>query len=269
MEKVLLADNDPDQLQAWSGVLRGAGYEVTLASSLAETQDFLIKGGFDLAVLDLHMQEDEDELDDSGLRLAQIYRETVPIIMLTSKPTVAAAVAALQKDGRSSPAVAFVRKKEDGPKALLQAARKAILPKVFVSHGRDDNARTAVVKFLENRGAHAVVLKEQPLASRTVLDAFEEQANVQFAIILMTADDEGRLKGDDVLQPRARQNVVFELGFLLAKLGRNRVVALCQQEVPLEWPSNYQGVLYLELDPWGQWQDKVSSAMSAVGIQLS
>lgn len=268
MEKVLLADNDPIQLHAWSEVLEAAGYEVIRASSLAEAQDFLIRGGFDLAVLDLHMQEDEDESDDSGLRLAQIYRESVPIILLTGKPTVSAAVAALQRDSRSSPAVAFVRKQQDGPKVLLQAVRNAIIPKVFISHGRDENARQAVVKFLEKSGAQAVVLKEQPMASRTILDAFEEHANVQFAIILMTADDEGRLKGDNALQPRARQNVIFELGFLLAKLGRNRVVALCQQGVPLEWPSNYQGVLYLELDPWGEWQDKVSSAMSAVGIHL-
>ena len=249
-------------------MLKGAGYDVLRASSLAETQELLIKGGFDLAILDLHMQDDEDESDDSGLRLAQIYRETVPIIMLTGRPTIEAAVAALQKDGRSSPAVAFVRKQQDGPKVLLQAARKAIVPKVFVSHGRDDNARAAVVKFLEKSGAHAVVLKEQPLASRTILDAFEEHANVQFAIILMTPDDEGRLKGDVALQSRARQNVIFELGFLLAKLGRNRVVALCQQGVDLEWPSNYEGVLYQELDPWSEWQDKVSSAMKAVGIHL-
>lgn len=266
--RVLLADNEPAQLEAWSEVLRGAGYEVIPASSVSEALEHLIKGGLDLAVLDLNMQEEEDESNESGLRLAQIFRESVPIILLTGKATISAAAAALQREGRSSPAVAFVRKQQDGPRVLLQEARRAIVPKVFVFHGRDENARTSLIKFLENSGAHAVVLEEQSQMSRMV-DAFEEYANVQFAIILITPDEEGRLRGDAFLRPRSRQSAIFELGFLLAKLGRNRVVALSpQQEEPLEVPSNLQGVLYLELDAQGEWQDKLRSAMSAVGIHL-
>jgi predicted nucleotide-binding protein len=268
VKKVLLADNDPEQLQAWSEVVRERGYEVVTASSVAEAQELLIKGDLDLAILDLHMQSDGDEADDSGLRLAQVYRESVPIIILTGRATVSAAVAALQKESRSSPAVAVVRKQEDGPWVLGQEMERAMLPKVFVSHGRDDNARMAVAKFLEKRGLQAVMLKDQPIIGQAILDAFERCTNVQFAIILMTPDDEGRLKGDGALQPRARQNVIFELGFLLAKLGRNNVVALCSQGIPLDWPSNYKGVLYQELDPFGEWQDKICSTMRAAGVQL-
>lgn len=267
MDKVLLVDNDPEQLDAWADVLR-TYYDVTTASSVPKAQEYLINQKFDLAVLDLHMERDLDPADESGLNLARLYREKVPIIMLTGLPTIESAVKALQRDGRASPAVALVRKKEDGPTVLLEKARFAIVPKVFVSHGRDDNATEAVVTFLQSRGVHPVVLKEQPTASETIIEAFEEHTNVQFAVILMTPDDEGRLKTDPDLKDRARQNVIFELGFLLAKLGRKRVLALMEEGKSLEVPSNYSGILYQEIDRWGKWQKKLASTMKNAGIEL-
>lgn len=268
MERILLADNEADSLKTWAAVLRQAGYDVTEAPDVPTAQKLLVKGGFDLAVLDLHLERDKDDTDDSGLSLARIFRETVPIVLLTGHPTPGSVRDALQRDGRSSPAVAVVLKHKDGPEGLLKAVRQAIVPKIFVAHGHDPNATSAMVRFLERVGADAVVLKEQPVASQTIIDAFEEHANVQFAIILMTPDDEGRLKGEPDLKSRARQNVIFELGFLLAKLGRNRVVAFLKQGDPVEQPSNYQGVLYQEIDPWGEWQDKLISIMKAAGIEL-
>ncbi|HEX6904535.1 MAG TPA: TIR domain-containing protein [Thermoanaerobaculia bacterium] len=267
MAKILLADNDAKSLQAWSTALEDEGYDVTRASSVAEAQDHLVRGGFDLAVLDLHMESD-DEADDSGLRLARAFRDNLPIVMYTGKPTTDLAIKALQRDGRSSPAVAFVRKLEDGLEGLLKAVQQAIVPKVFVAHGHDDEATEAVVSFLRRSGVQAVVLKEQPLASQTIIQAFEEQSNVQFAIILLTPDDEGRLKGKKPWEPRARQNVVFELGFFLAKLGRHRVVAFMKEGEPVEVPSNYSGFLYQELDRWGKWQEKLTAIMKAAGIEL-
>ncbi|HEX6904542.1 MAG TPA: TIR domain-containing protein [Thermoanaerobaculia bacterium] len=266
-EKVLLADNDPEQLDTWAEVLKDAGYEVAKASSVAETQSRLMNEEFDLAILDLHMEREMDPTDKSGLNLARLYREKVPIIMWTSLPELEDAVAALKQDGRYSPAVAFVQKK-DGPKVLLEEAQKAIEPKVFVSHGHDPKATAAVVNFLEHVGAHPVVLKEQPLASQTIIEAFEKYANVQFAIILMTPDDQGRVKGDAKWKPRARQNVIFELGFLLAKLGRERVVALMKAGEPVEEPSNYKGVRYREIDPYGEWQQELLKIMQAAKIRV-
>jgi predicted nucleotide-binding protein len=273
MERVLLGDNNPVQLQEWSKLLRDEGYHVTEAPSVAATQEQLIKGGFDLAILDLHMEWDDDETDESGLNLARLYRESVPIIILTALPNTSAAIAALQRDGRSAPAVAFIRKKEDGPKALLKAARQAIVPKVFVAHGHDDEVTADVVDFLKTRGAHAVVLREETKTSQTVLEAFEAHANVQFALILMTPDDEGRLKVEPPqtplpLQARARQNVIFELGFFLAKLGRNRVVALEKQGGAIEQPSNFHGVLTQTIDPGGRWREKLAETMRDAGIAL-
>lgn len=269
MEKVLLADNNPRDLAVWAEVLESAGFEAVRAGSVSEAQEFLIRGGFDLAVLDLHLVSDEDENDDSGLKLAQLFRETVPIILLTGKATVQTTRDALQSDGRSSPAVAFVRKKEDGAEVLLEEAKKAIVPKVFVAHGHAPKATAAVVRFLKDVGAHPVVLQEQPLASQTIIEAFEQYANVQFAIILMTQDDQGRRKREKKWKFRARQNVIFELGFLVAKLGRERVVTLMKKRKPVEPPSNYSGILYRELDPYGEWQDELLKIMQAAKIRVS
>jgi|SRR6185295_6819791 len=269
MAKILLADNVPEELREWAAVLRGEGYEVVEASSVQAAKDILDQREVDLAVLDLHLERVDDSSDESGLRLAQAYRASRPIIMLTGLPTIDAAIEALQRDGRSAPAVAFVRKQQDGPRALLRAVRQAIVPKVFVSHGQDDRATAEVVKFLEDGGAHAVVLREQAVASQTILEVFEKHAHVQFAVILVTPDDEGARKGEK-LQPRARQNVIFELGFFLAKLGRNRVVALCKREgEPIELPSNYHGVLYREMDPGGGWCLKIARDMKEAGIELN
>lgn len=267
-EKVLLADNDPDQLDVWAEVLKDAGYEVTPASSQAEAQANLIDGEFDLAILDLHLERDNDPTDKSGLNLARLYREKVPIIMLTSLAELEDAVAALQQDGHSSPAVAFVRKKEDGAEVLLEEAKKAIVPKVFVAHGHAPRATAAVVRFLKDVGAQPVVLQEQAVASQTIIEAFEQYANVQFAIILMTQDDQGREKGKSKWEFRARQNVIFELGFLLAKLGRERVVTLMKEGEPVEPPSNYSGILYRELDPYGEWQGELLKIMQAAKIRV-
>ena len=81
----------------------------------------------------------------------------------------------------------------------------------------------------------------------------------------MTGDDEGRLQADgEILQPRGRQNVVMELGYFLAKLGRRRVVVLVDAKV--ERPSDIQGLMYKTLDAAGAWKYQLAKELKAVGI---
>ena len=97
--------------------------------------------------------------------------------------------------------------------------------KVFVVHGHDTGAREAVARFLERAGFEPIILHEQPNQGRTIIEKFEEHAAVNFAVVLLTPDDVGGPEGG-AMQPRARQNVVLELGFFIGKLGRGRVCAL-------------------------------------------
>jgi len=140
--------------------------------------------------------------------------------------------------------------------------------KVFVVHGHDEGAKQRVARFLETLGLQPIVLHEQPDEGNTLIEKFEKHAsNVDFAIILLTPDDIGYPAGRQTeAKPRARQNVILELGFFVANLGRGNVVALHTGNV--EIPSDYHGVLYQEMDMGGGWQLRVAREMKTAGIDI-
>ena len=140
--------------------------------------------------------------------------------------------------------------------------------RVFLVHGHDDAARETVARFLEKLGLDTIVLHEKPNMGRTIIEKFCEYSNVGFAVVLMTADDIGGpvKSSPNELRPRARQNVILELGFFLGALGRNRVCALYQEGI--EMPSDYQGVLFVNYDGNGLWRFELAREMKSVGIHI-
>ena len=91
---------------------------------------------------------------------------------------------------------------------------------------------------------------------------------MKFAVILMTADDIGYPKRKpDKAKPRARQNVIFEWGYFIGKIGRNRVCALYQDGV--EIPSDYNGVLYIPLDENESWKLQLAKEMKDAGVTIN
>lgn len=125
--------------------------------------------------------------------------------------------------------------------------------RVFVVHGRDEALREQVARLLEQIGLQPVILHEQPNRGRSILEKFVDYSDVSFAIVILTGDDEGRMRGIDTpLLHRARQNVLFELGFFVGKLGREYVAALYEEGVEL--PSDYQGILFTPVDTVGAWR---------------
>jgi predicted nucleotide-binding protein len=83
---------------------------------------------------------------------------------------------------------------------------------------------------------------------------------------LLTADDVGRAKDATVDNARARQNVVFELGFFFGLLGRGRVCAVYESGVEL--PSDLAGFGRVEFDPARRWKYEVAKEIHAAGIEL-
>lgn len=126
--------------------------------------------------------------------------------------------------------------------------------KIFIVHGHDIHSRDEVAKFLDKLRLQPTILHEQPNKGRTVIEKFTDNSDVGFAVVLLTADDRGGAPTDTYRsqKARARQNVIFELGFFVGKLGRNRVCALYQHGV--EIPSDYAGVVYIPLDERGAWR---------------
>jgi len=91
-------------------------------------------------------------------------------------------------------------------------------------------------------------------------------ARDHYAVVLLTGDDEGRLRGEQDLRPRARQNVVLELGFFLGLLGRGRVAVLAAPGV--DHPSDISGLVDIPLDPGGAWPHHLLNELEAAGISV-
>ncbi len=138
---------------------------------------------------------------------------------------------------------------------------------VFLVHGHNNEAKETVARFLERLDLDVTILHEQPNQGRTIIEKFEHYADVAYAVILLTADDVGRTNVDgEELRPRARQNVVLELGYFLGKLGRARVCALMARGV--EKPSDLDGVIYVPLDPEGAWRLDLAREIQASGLEV-
>ena len=104
--------------------------------------------------------------------------------------------------------------------------------KVFVIHGHDESALQTVARFLERLEIETVILHEKPNKGRTIIEKIESYADVKFAVVLLTPDDAGALeKRKDDLGFRARQNVVFEFGYFMGKLGQKSVCALVKGDM--------------------------------------
>ena len=138
---------------------------------------------------------------------------------------------------------------------------------IFLVHGHDEAAKETVARFIEKLDLKPIILHEQPNAGRTIIEKFVDYTNVGFTIVLITPDDVGAPANQkDHLQPRARQNVIFELGFFLGKLGRDRVCALYKKGV--EIPSDYKGVLFVPMDEVGAWKLSLAKEIKAAGISI-
>ncbi len=137
--------------------------------------------------------------------------------------------------------------------------------RVFIVHGHDRGRRNDVELFLRKAGLEPVVLADQPNGGRTLIEKFEDYSDVDFAVVLMTPDDEGAKKGDSP-RPRARQNVVLELGAFIGRLGRRNVVALMVSGV--EEPSDVKGILYIDFDEGGSWRNGLARELEAAGLPV-
>ena len=149
----------------------------------------------------------------------------------------------------------------------MRADKRVNTNKVFIIHGRDESARETVARFLQDLSLEAVILHEKPNKGRTIIEKFEDYADVEFAVVLLTPDDVGALREKKPeLHPRARQNVILELGFFIGRLGRERVCVLKKDVV--EAPSDYEGVAYTDLDDGGGWKIELVRELKSAGFGI-
>lgn len=139
--------------------------------------------------------------------------------------------------------------------------------KVFIVHGHDELAKEKLARFVSQVGLEPIILHEQASSSKTIIEKIEKYAcEVCFAIVLYTPCDQGAKLGLAEQLPRARQNVVFEHGYFIAKLGRENVTAIVKGSV--EKPNDISGVVYEVLDDGGAWKFKLAKEMKASGCEI-
>lgn len=130
--------------------------------------------------------------------------------------------------------------------------------KVFIVHGHDEEMKQKVHDYMKELGLQPIILSEQAAGSLTIIEKFENEAKKAcFAIVLLSPCDQGRKTGTKKWNCRARQNVVFEYGYFVARLGRERVVALQKNDVEL--PTDISGMIYRKWDD--KWQDALKKEL--------
>ena len=155
-------------------------------------------------------------------------------------------------------------RKEEIP---VEIGEEVFSNRVFIVHGRNEGIKEAVARFIEKLELEAIILHEKPSKGRTIIEKFSDYSDVHFAIVLLTADDIGKEKdSSEDFKPRARQNVIFELGYFIGKLGRDKVCALYEEGV--EIPSDYQGVIFIPLDERGRWKYDIVRELLAAGFKV-
>jgi predicted nucleotide-binding protein len=147
---------------------------------------------------------------------------------------------------------------------IVDAIPKDKTNKVFIVHGHDGHVKERTARFIEKLGFEAIILHEQVNKSRTIIEKIEDYSDVtDFAIVLYTPDDLGVVKTNaNSLQPRARQNVIFEHGFLMGKLGRENVVPLVEGDIEL--PNDISGIVYVSEN----WEMKIAQEMQEAGYDI-
>jgi predicted nucleotide-binding protein len=138
---------------------------------------------------------------------------------------------------------------------------------VFIVHGHDEQVKESTARFIEKLGLNAVILHEQANEGKTIIEKLEKHTDAGYAVVLFTPDDVGAsAESKDSLQPRARQNVLVELGYMAAKIGRDKVCVLRKGGV--EIPSDYLGVLYVDIDAAGAWRLKLAKELKVAGLKV-
>lgn len=137
--------------------------------------------------------------------------------------------------------------------------------KVFIVHGHNDGIKFEVAQTLNKIGITPIILHEQISENKTIIEKIESNSDVKYAIVLLTDDDSGKGNKENDVKPRARQNVVFEMGYFIGLLGRQNVCCIVNNP-KLEKPNDISGIVYINYN--GNWVLDVAKELKNVGFEI-
>jgi predicted nucleotide-binding protein len=234
---------------------------------------------FDLAIVDIRLDQYEPETDESGFFLSrQTTDAKIPTLILTGYPNYEFVRRAQTWFPDGTPAhINFLGKNEgtgDARKQIFLDVVKGALRgrNIFIVHGRDP-IKDSVQLFIKNLDLEPIVLEDQASAGRRILEKFEAYSSVEFVVVIVTPDDIGNLrtKPIDEAKFRARQNVIFELGYFIGKYGRPRVAVLLDEsrvDTEIELPTDIDGLVSIPMRGNKEWQNTLAREMRAAGLNI-
>lgn len=173
-----------------------------------------------------------------------------PVVLLSSEIAGGEARSWARENGHL-----FVSKLEHHSRLLTALSKLGLAPDVprprsFIVHGHDNVLLLELKDYLQSilKWPTPTVLREQPSGGKTIIEKFEEHAGlVDWVFVLLSPDDKGFDPKTNNELRRARQNVIFELGFFYGLLGRyeGRVIALKKGNVDI--PSDIHGVIWIDV----------------------
>lgn len=266
--RVLWIDNDVQYVHVFAEALQDEGYEILTAETITDAKKTLKSTDVDLVLVDIMIPvvsaEEEEEyspLDteggfQTGLLLGRWINKNYPQLPVVG---VTVRLDSTIRDRFMRFGTGFLRKSElIDPSALLQYVDKFLSGsaaprklRMFIVHGHDDAAKYELKNFLQNslNLGEPIILHERPSLGRTVIEKFEDEAaKVDVVFVLLTPDDTVvNSSTPDTVKRRARQNVILELGYFLAKLERKKGRVLLLYRGELELPSDISGLIYIDI----------------------
>ena len=263
MSKIIIVDDDPAMNLLAEG-LTYRGHEVKMCSSPSDAlQNRAALADADVVILDILMPWEDESTSitqtpgPSGMKILKELRKLnsqLPVIALSAIQD-ATVIEALKDD----PCTTFISKWDSHPiRDMIKIINERLGIKQdtpparpFIVHGRDDKTKLAIKNYLQNilHLPEPIILHEAPSLGRTIIEKFEEtSAASDLVFVLLTPDDQGGVAGESNDQKRrARQNVIFEMGYFIGTLGRRSGRVLLLHIGPLELPSDLAGVVYIDI----------------------
>jgi CheY-like chemotaxis protein len=257
--KVIIVDDDLYFLQYAKERLIDDGFDALAASTVSEAKQLISENQDAVAiVLDIHMLPDgESDFEThmghrSGLVLARWVKQNFPNIAIIGISGMSSLDSMEWFERYKIP---FFDKGSDGfieeLNGILSKEDRIKHINTFIVHGHDDVAKYELKNYLQNRLKlpEPIILHEQPSLGRTIIEKFEDIVHhVDLVFVLLTPDDDVHEPSAlDELKRRARQNVIFEMGYFLGKLQRRKGKVLLLYKGPLELPSDILGIIYIDI----------------------
>jgi predicted nucleotide-binding protein len=260
-----------EQVAAIPGKSEGesmSGYDVELAERVLEVLNRFFPKAVGAPELKKELQpEPSDERLLIAIEALEIDKMIDAKLLRTGYDQVARAAMNIRINGNGRKHLAERTNPKSSPARIKQGANNPTARKAFIVHGHEHGLKETVARFLEKLDIEPIILHEQADKGRTLIEKFEEHAGeVQYAVVILSGDDLAHSKSEPAeTESRARQNVIFEFGFFVGRLGRTHTFALLQKDVAL--PSDMNGIIYIKLED-NNWRFLLAREFKAAGLDI-